>query len=491
VEAACSGHVHNYFYNRYAATDLYTLPATSFVRQDYSEMFSVEPEDAEGGRNDLAKLGYCLVRVCEQGHFHHLVRTYGEVLEVHARPTFPEWMDERRPRQAAPASVGVEMRDDWLSRLALRANNSVSPFTRRCARNDWGVLALEEMGVSKVRIFLQELANEAVLERMATLRPKGYEFIVYSYGVPDGNEYDVVRKHRRLLAGWELIVSLAELEPVMKFVAKVEAGLPGGDMLPFYLNEVRDASQAQVDDANVKHEANYGFQLTDEEKIAKLLQSEPGIRSFQGLVFRVRRRGEPQARPHPAIQEVGRIGKESGMRHQVHVLFSGNFTADRLDDDVDSANRVAESAVAAMVAGNVDVYFDTFEDVDRGYFVRHGLVDRRYNPRLPAKVLRHLNATLTRYRTEEIEGCFDKDLPGGRLLTVLFARRFLTLVMPSPRCILSDLDAPESRAPETLVLLDLESGVLSDVAFKIRGSRLLFEKPVSVESPQLALGSLG
>ena len=37
---------------------------------------------------------------------------------------------------------------------------------------------------------------------------------------------------------------------------------------------------------------------------------------------------------------------------------------------------------------------DTFMDIDRGYFARHGLVDRRNNPRPAATVLRRLSERL-------------------------------------------------------------------------------------------------
>jgi cytolysin (calcineurin-like family phosphatase) len=52
VEAMFSGHVHQFTYQRYGVTDCYSLFSTSFVRQDYSEMFRVEAAD-EHGRNDV------------------------------------------------------------------------------------------------------------------------------------------------------------------------------------------------------------------------------------------------------------------------------------------------------------------------------------------------------------------------------------------------------------------------------------------------------
>ena len=53
------------------------------------------------------------------------------------------------------------------------------------------------------------------------------------------------------------------------------------------------------------------------------------------------------------------------------------------------ANRVAESVVGAA-ATEVDVFVDTFMDLDRGYYPRVGLYDRRLNPRIGSHVLAHL-----------------------------------------------------------------------------------------------------
>ena len=59
---------------------------------------------------------------------------------------------------------------------------------------------------------------------------------------------------------------------------------------------------------------------------------------------------------------------------------------------------------------DVDVFLDIV-DIDRGYCVRHGLLDRRYNRRLAGHILRNLNSLLavlgpgaTFMRTRPAEG---------------------------------------------------------------------------------------
>ena len=44
---------------------------------------------------------------------------------------------------------------------------------------------------------------------------------------------------------------------------------------------------------------------------------------------------------------------------------------------------------------DIDIILDTFDDADRGYFTRTGLIDRRFNPRIAgqliSEIIRQLN----------------------------------------------------------------------------------------------------
>ncbi|GAF99740.1 unnamed protein product, partial [marine sediment metagenome] len=62
VEAFFAGHVHQFFYKRHSETDIYNLLSTCNLRQDFANLFRVEAVE-EYGRNDAAKLGYCIVDV--------------------------------------------------------------------------------------------------------------------------------------------------------------------------------------------------------------------------------------------------------------------------------------------------------------------------------------------------------------------------------------------------------------------------------------------
>ena len=60
--------------------------------------------------------------------------------------------------------------------------------------------------------------------------------------------------------------------------------------------------------------------------------------------------------------------------------------AQSFEDDTANALRFAEAVIAGVGHG-VEVILDTFDDADRGYFARTGLVDRRLNPRVAGEVI--------------------------------------------------------------------------------------------------------
>ena len=76
VEAAFSGHVHNFWLHSWGSAKLYALPSTAFVRQDFAEFCASDP-GPEFGRNDVGKLGYFKVDIFEDGHVANLVRSWG------------------------------------------------------------------------------------------------------------------------------------------------------------------------------------------------------------------------------------------------------------------------------------------------------------------------------------------------------------------------------------------------------------------------------
>jgi hypothetical protein len=147
--------------------------------------------------------------------------------------------------------------------------------------------------------------------------------------------------------------------------------------------------------------------------------------------------------------------------------------AEAFRDDLANANRVAE-AMAAVIAHwapgrpDVDAFIDTFADMDRGYFVRHGLVDRRYNPRLGGRVVRHLYAALNQSVRPYAPGTI-LDVPGTRIVTLVRDGELFALVLPE-RTVRVDA-VPWGRASAvagTARCVDLETGRITHAAWSAR-----------------------
>jgi hypothetical protein len=57
--------------------------------------------------------------------------------------------------------------------------------------------------------------------------------------------------------------------------------------------------------------------------------------------------------------------------------------------------RTAQAMVLSKTSQRVKYVFDTFMDVDRGYFPRHAFIDRRFDPHPAARTFSTLNALLS------------------------------------------------------------------------------------------------
>jgi hypothetical protein len=129
------------------------------------------------------------------------------------------------------------------------------------------------------------------------------------------------------------------------------------------------------------------------------------------------------------VATAGQFIKQWGLGVNLYIKMVSANPAESFTDDHANANRFAETAAAAATAPGVDLFVDTLADTDRSYFVRTGLVDRRFNPRLPGKVIRHLNSVLA-------EADWHQKMPtllpvaGGSLSILENENQHLLLVLP-------------------------------------------------------------
>ena len=482
-EAMFCGHVHNFWYNRHAETDCYILPSTAFVRQDYSELARVEPGD-ERGRNDVPKLGFFLVKVYERGHVCHMERTYGATLDPGETLAAPA---DRVPAvhtwESPPSPLGVDLRHPWAEIVEIPPTGALDEFERKRARNDYPLLALWEMGISKLRVPFQDLEDRRTRERMRLLRGVGHEFTVYTLDVPTGRARDLLIEHHELVDAWEIVCPWAEVERAVDAIRDVKGKAP----LRAYLSKLRMKEDVKAEGSRYYHFINHGFVAGERGDLEAYWAGGDARGVIDGVVLRVVR----HASPWRDIQAAEEIAASLGTRAMVHVRMASTNPAEEFTDDLANAARVAEALAAAAAQpgseARVHVFLDTFADIDRGYFIRNGLVDRRWNPRLASHVVRHLVGALSMSHASLTRGPL-VEIPSGRVCVLEGPGELLALVLPERPLRLNRLPRGERGPAGSSGIgrwIDLATGVVTALTWERAPDE--WELPVGPACEQPAL----
>ena len=450
VEGLFAGHVHNFWYLNEGVTRHYLLPSTSFVRQDYSEMFKAPPalEETEAGRNDAAKLGYFLVHVHERGHLCEMVRTYGACVAPDAPlETPPMSVTPVAPARNRYAALGFDLRQSWAEAVGIPPSGALDEFDRKQVRNDYPLLALWEMGVRHLRIPLQDLRDAEARRRIRDLLPLGQTFTLYSYGLPTPRDAKLIQDNAALLSGWEISFRERELARLAAGLRELRRELK----LPILLSRMWEHEDNRAPDGRYFHVMNHGFTAGDAGRIARLaaLRGLEGI----GLVFR--------AMSHDDLPTLTAFAHKTcaarGLPASLHLRLTGFNPAGAMRDDTWAAQRTAEALFCAAGTG-VTVFADALTDIDRGYFVRNGVLDQTCNPRRAARVIGHLHAALNEGRGDI--GPVEEMDAKGRWLRTRQNGESIALYMAGPDAVGAPLSIPPELFTSTAAVtaVDLDSG---------------------------------
>ena len=475
IEAIYAGHVHNFFYNRFGDTDIHILPSVCFVRQDYSEAFRVEPAD-EYGRNDVAKLGFFAVKVYENGHVNALIRTAGATLgpdESTAAST--STARARHSREAVRAPVGLDLRASWTEWTEIPPSGSLDEFARKRIRNDYPLMALWEMGTQRLRVPLNDAADKAVRSRMRTLRRMGHTYTFYAHAsaIPDAKA--LLSEIADITDGFEVIARWREDDQLPNAIRCVKEWTGAR----VFFSKLWSAADLAHQGSRYYHFIKHGFLPDDEEEIRTCFEQLHDAADLDGLVFRL----GWSYRPWDAIRRVYESASRSGMLSSVHVQLAGETPAEDRTDDLANANRVAETLAAASVLDLESVFIDTFVDHDRGYFVRNGLVDRRYNPRMGARVFRHLAALLEDLQPDADSATMAPFRDGNLWTAGSSDDGKFALLLPDRLGAVHRLHLQVSGATAEATLTCLDSGRISIVSCETTGEGVGFHPPIKLVGP--------
>ena len=437
VEAFFAGHVHQFGYKWYEETQIYNLFSTCFVRQDFSEMFRVEPAD-EYGRNDSAKLGYCIVDVYETGHNVRIFRSYGETLEEGVALKKPDTIEATKPFNKQHAPLGVHLRRPIVESTHMPYMGPIDEFGRKWARNDYPVLGLWESGIRTLRLPLQDLLDSETVQRLHGLHKIGHRFMFFSIDPPNR---DLIVENQKIIEFLEVIIPWEKMRDTLPIVSRLreETGVP------IYVANIESSVHRKRKGGKFSHYISHGFHMSYTDNLEEMLHDRGAI---DGYVFQVNQNDHP-------LETIGKISdysNQKGFKALANVWLASEDPAEYLTDENRAANRAAEAIIAAYAYPNVKVFLDTFVDHDRGYFPRVGLYDRRVNPRKAGRVVKNLQAAITRAGPE----ISVTNIPDNDLGTIRFASKQSSYKLTLPR-----EDVETFKAQQGSTIIDLVTGEIN------------------------------
>ncbi|MDX2203529.1 MAG: metallophosphoesterase [Hyphomicrobiaceae bacterium] len=385
VEAVFAGHVHNIFYHRSAETEFYVMMATSFVRQDYAEMFPIEAVH-ENGRDDAEKLGFAIVDVHSDGHVVHYIRSHGAELEEGGEAQAPAKRTTAllaHPKKPGGAPFGVFLRHAWAQTVALPQNGPMDEFLRKEARNDYQVAALWRLGLRHLRVPVSDVLAAASRARMRDLAANGHAFTVSGFGIPAGQQLETIRAAADTIARYELVLPFDEIAARRDDIAAFRAALGR----PLVVAPVATSADEAKVGSKIELFVSHGFTPARLGDIEALIAA--GV-AADGYVVRV-----GMGEDLPAIARTLRDwSRGHGCVLDLHLRIAANNPAANVRDDEAILRAIVELYAAALAYPEVPMLADPFMDVDRGYFVRHGLIDRRCNLRRAGMAVEAMTAYL-------------------------------------------------------------------------------------------------
>jgi len=482
VKALFSGHVHSFFYNRHYDTDCYVLPSITFFRHDYSELFRVEPAD-EYGRNDLGKFGFFFVKVYQSNYSAQCIRTWGKTLAAN-EAVMPEkdHISGFHTSEISWPGLGIDMRHPWAEITEMPYSGALDEFLRKMVRNDYPLWALWEMGVKRLRLPWHDLMEDRTRERMAALKNFGHMFYLFIYDLPTPRLLEVLQRHQELLESIEIIIPWRKAPQYIEHLVQIRTKLN----LPIYLSKLRSSADAEKAGGQFKHFIKHGFQFWEQDVIKDFIRLNGASDAVDGFVFSIDRTAEPLA----DIQSVTNMTQRLGLSAQFHVALANENPAIIENDDLANANRVAETLAIALALPQMPVFLDTFTDMDRGYFPRYGLVDRRYNPRMAANVYRNLNNFLGP-ASQSIELDKIKNSSIDQLSLITTPQRMWIMILPKLQKIFDEFCVQWEAVTEqgTGNYIDLVGGKIETFNWNFHHQQKLaaikIDRPIQLKGPGL------
>lgn len=385
VEATFAGHVHNFWYDKVGQSDFYMLPSTAFLRHDFSEFYRVRPPE-EFGRGDVAKFGYFVVDVFSDGHVAYSIRTMGARLAQGQTSGAAGAQYLAHPKTSTFDRVGFELRHSWTEVMQIPATGGVQEFGRKWARNDYPLMALWEMGAKLSKVTDLDLMEESSRERMKIQAEMGHRYLITLLGAPK-ETMTSLNLAECGVSGFEVNATTSNFKALCPRLNAVKKKT-GAEI---FFSKIHTYDDSHYDGKHFSHFVKAGFQTDELESCKALVQGAVQSGDIDGITVRVDAT-ESMAEVAPRL-----IGFADSIDCQVlaSIKLSSPGIATERCDDRDNVLKVAQIMLFSKLSRRVRYVFDTFMDVDRGYYPRQAFIDRQFNPRPAARAFATMNSLLS------------------------------------------------------------------------------------------------
>jgi len=394
VEILFSGHVHQFFYNKLNTTTLYCLPPTSFIRQDYAELFRTGPGN-EYGRDDCGKMSVAMVDIHPTGHALRVLPTDGKELQSGETFKLPAVTDQQSSDVDTTHSICVPLKHAWHEAVDLPYNGPMEEYSRKRARNDYTLLRLFQMKVTKVRVPLQDLIDPAIRARVSDYHLAGIRFHFFVLGSPTTAGIQAIRDYAELVCSIEIVSPLPEPELLLESQCEELMTLLKSLNKPLMLSKAHSsATQSAASTTGEKtfaHSVSNGFMASESDLLNEWLDRNSSAHStsitsdrlIDAVVYQLPLEDDIEQ----TIQHLDDSYRSRAESVIINVRFANaNPAIANFDDDL-ILQRYQQIVSVTKNCEKLALHFDTFADIDRGYNPRHGFVDRQFNLRLLGKSL--------------------------------------------------------------------------------------------------------
>ena len=366
IELVLSGHVHHHFYNRIEECKCYTLPPTSFTRQDYAEMFKVGPA-GEYGRDDKAKYSVAVIEVFERGHRVRIIPTTG------ATGSFKQTTGSTGTNTSIVKPVTVHLRHAWYESNDLPYNGPMEEFSRKRARNDYVFLRLQQMGIRDVRVPVDDIIDPEGSQRVQDYVADGFRFHAFCPQHLLDDKLSLAGSNVSLISSLECVTA----GPV-ESITEPDIQLRG---VPLVIGYALTGAHQSNSGKPFAHSVSSGFQWSAHEQVLALIDSwriNPGA-----IVFQLPLELEVES----TLKQMQSVFASTGYSGIANIRLANSNPAEANFDDQAILSRIESVMRCASSMPDVEIQLDTTMDIDRGYSPRNGLIDRLSNLRAAGQYL--------------------------------------------------------------------------------------------------------